>query len=123
MIIRTMAKALVQCSARTQAGWMTLALADAVCSSLTVRADISIPRLNWVFDLYARNRANVTAVMLSDRCTAGIGFTKKRAGLPRLANPHALLGPVRGARELRTPASARCRPHGSRRSTDRRSRS
>jgi hypothetical protein len=29
MIIKTIAKALVQCSARTQAGWITLALVDA----------------------------------------------------------------------------------------------
>jgi hypothetical protein len=30
---------------------------------------------------------------------AGIEFTKKRAGLPRLAIPRALLGPVRRARD------------------------
>ena len=48
MIIRTIAKALVQCSARTQAGWMTLALVDAACSSLTVTADMALPRLQFV---------------------------------------------------------------------------
>src|SRR5436190_981809 len=43
MIIRTIANALVQCSARTQAGWITLALVEAACSSLTVRVDMAFP--------------------------------------------------------------------------------
>jgi hypothetical protein len=44
MIIKTIAKALVQCSARTQAGWITLALVEAACSSLTVRVDMAFSR-------------------------------------------------------------------------------
>src|SRR5262245_51308771 len=43
MIIKTIAKALVQCSARTQAGWITLLLVDVACSSLTVTADMGSP--------------------------------------------------------------------------------
>src|SRR5258708_37218932 len=42
MIISTIATALVQCSARTQAGWMIFVAADVACSSLTVRADIAV---------------------------------------------------------------------------------
>jgi hypothetical protein len=43
MIIKTMAKALTQCTTRTQAGWIALAargVADAVCSLLTVTLDM-----------------------------------------------------------------------------------
>src|SRR5438445_6678784 len=46
MIIKTMAKALIQCSVRTQAGWITLAAAGAlasVCCSLAVRLDMTVP--------------------------------------------------------------------------------
>ena len=47
-----------------------------------------------------------------------IAVTKKRAGLPRLARRASWWGPDQDARGVTTPASARCRPHGSRRSTD-----
>src|SRR6185312_11227300 len=66
---------------------MTLALVAVACSSLTVRDDMAVP-VAIRYLLYAGNRLSVTAVMLSDRCMARIGFTKKRAGLPRLAQPH-----------------------------------
>src|SRR5438105_11535383 len=48
MIIRTIAKAFVQWRTRTQAGWMILALVDAACSSLTVTADMALPRLEFI---------------------------------------------------------------------------
>src|SRR5215218_6867951 len=96
MIINTIAKALVQCSARNQAGWMTLALVAAACSSLTMRADMALLRFGIRYRLYAGNRLFVTAVTGSNRRMAGIAFTKKRAGLPRLANPHALVGTSQG---------------------------
>jgi hypothetical protein len=44
MIIRTVATALIQCTVRTQAGWITFAGLEAVCSSLTARLDMSVPR-------------------------------------------------------------------------------
>src|SRR5207342_1357877 len=105
--------ALVQCTARTQAGWMTFALVDVACSSLTVRADMAGSRLQFRIGLYARNRVSVTAMILSDRCMAGIEFTKRRAGLPRLASPTRPVGTSQARAGIRTPAKARCRPHGS----------
>src|SRR5438477_155736 len=49
MIIRTIAKALIQCRILTQAGWTTLAapdVAELVCSLLTVRLDmVQVPGL------------------------------------------------------------------------------
>src|SRR4051812_15782542 len=92
MIISTIANALVQCSARTQAGWITLALVGAACSSLTVRADMALPRLRCRYRLYAGNQLFVTALRRPNRRMADVAFTKKRAGLPRLANPHAPVG-------------------------------
>src|SRR3954465_4836155 len=99
MIINTSANALVQCSARTQAGWITLAVVDAACSSLTVTADMASLR-DGVFQegvigshkgnasnktgiryrLYAGNLLFVTTVTRPNRRMAGIVFTKKRAG-------------------------------------------
>ena len=47
MIIRTIATALIQCTMRTQAGWMTfVAVAAAAGWSLTARLDMVIP---WLF--------------------------------------------------------------------------
>ena len=43
LVLPDMAKALVQCRARSQAGWMIFALVGAAWSSLTVRADIFVP--------------------------------------------------------------------------------
>src|SRR6266568_5785423 len=86
MIIRTIATALVQCSARTQAGWMTLAAVALTCSSLTVRLVMADPWLAIVTGLYAGNRVSVTALMLLEQCIGSIEVTKKRAGIcPRLA--------------------------------------
>src|SRR6185437_13341943 len=87
MIINTIANALVQCTARTQAGWMTFALVEVACSSLTVRADMVVSRLQFLDRLYARNRVSVTAETQSNCRMASIAFTKRRAGSPRPANP------------------------------------
>jgi hypothetical protein len=38
-----MAKALIQCMTRTQAGWITLAGVALTCSSVTVRLDMAVP--------------------------------------------------------------------------------
>src|SRR5260370_1390271 len=46
MIISTIANALVQCIARTQAGWMTFPVAGVTCWSLTVRLDMADP--SWL---------------------------------------------------------------------------
>src|SRR6202035_769132 len=42
MIIRIIATALIQCTVRTHAGWMTFAVAGTVASSLAARLDIAI---------------------------------------------------------------------------------
>src|SRR6202035_3175882 len=42
MIIRIIATALIQCTVRTHAGWMTFAVAGTVPSSLATRLDITI---------------------------------------------------------------------------------
>src|SRR4051794_36421555 len=42
MIISTIATALVQCRARTQAGWITFAGVAEACSSLIVRLDMAV---------------------------------------------------------------------------------
>src|SRR3954454_4851310 len=84
MIISTIATALVQCSARTQAAWITLVAVAEACSSLTVRVDMVFPAIIRT-GLYAGNRVFVTAMSLSDRYMASIAVTKKRAGSPRLA--------------------------------------
>src|SRR6185503_11549867 len=75
---------------------MTLALVEVACSLLTVTADMGSSPLAIRYRLYAGNRVSVTAMKLSDRCMARIGFTKKRAGLPRLANPRAPVGTSQG---------------------------
>src|SRR5580700_5669392 len=46
MIISTIANALVQCIALTQAGWMTFPVAGVTCWSLTVRLDMA--DLSWL---------------------------------------------------------------------------
>src|SRR3979490_3069893 len=43
MIISTIATALVQCRARTQAGWITFVVVAVARSSLTVRVDMALP--------------------------------------------------------------------------------
>src|SRR5258706_7585192 len=45
MIIRMIATALIQCTIRTHAGWMTFAL-DGACASLAARLDMVVPSLD-----------------------------------------------------------------------------
>src|SRR5216683_8152843 len=96
---------------------MILALVALNCSSLTVRLDMIVPSLEVYAGYTPGTGFPLLHCWLSDRCMGPIVVTKKRAGLPRLARWRVLLGTDQGARGVRTPASARCRPHGSRRST------
>src|SRR6476620_4130215 len=57
---------------------------------------MALLRFGIRYRLYAGNQLFVTAVIGSNRRMAGFAFTKKRAGLPRLANPHALVGTSQG---------------------------
>src|SRR5665647_118398 len=45
MIIRIIATALIQCTVRTQAGWITFAVAGTARSLLAARLDMAIPGL------------------------------------------------------------------------------
>src|ERR1700730_9595394 len=45
MIIRIIATALIQCTVRTHAGWMTFVVAGTVRSSLAARLDMVVPSL------------------------------------------------------------------------------
>src|SRR5665647_842521 len=48
MIIRIIATALIQCTVRTQAGWIALAVVGTARSSLAARLDMAVP---WLFRL------------------------------------------------------------------------
>src|ERR1700688_1050275 len=56
MIIRIIATALIQCTVRTHAGWITLAVVGTARSSLAARLDIAIP---WLFHLWKSVRSNI----------------------------------------------------------------
>src|SRR3954454_12970318 len=89
MIIRTIATALVQCRARTQAGWMTFAVVALTWLSETVRLDMIDPSLLSIPAYTPGNRVSLLSCMLSLQCPQGIVVTKKRAGSPRLASRRA----------------------------------
>src|SRR5665647_45662 len=119
MIIRIIATALIQCTVRTQAGWITLAVVGTARSSLAARLDMADPWLfrlwGGAFDYTPGTPTSLLPTARSNRCRQGITVTKKRAGLPRLA----VARPVgdRGRTDGVTTASGRYRPRGSRRST------
>src|SRR3954464_2869458 len=90
MIIRIIATALVQCSTRTQAGWITLPGTVAVCWSLTVMLDMiwSISALRQeVSSTHTGHDGIVTAPHLISVLTAGLANHKKasRAAPARFA--------------------------------------
>src|ERR1700754_720495 len=101
MIIRIIATALIQCTMRTQAGWITLAAAGTACSSLAARLDMAHP---WRrFDSYYTPGTDVSLLpcCLSRRCPQGMAVTKKRAGLPRPAITHPVGDSIRTRAVLR----------------------
>src|SRR5882672_7536934 len=117
MIIRIIATALIQCTMRTQAGWITLEVVGTACSSLAAMLDMAHLWRRFDTLLYAGNRGFVTAMPAIKAMPAGMAVTKKRAGLPRLAVSASCWGLDQDTCGITTRASARCRPHGSRRST------
>src|ERR1700760_382704 len=114
MIIRIMASALVQCMARTQAGWITLAGSLRVKSSAAARLDIvilvKIARCEGIRrKLLFRYCMNPAGSMAHRRLYS----QKSEPGFPGSPVAH----PVRTVwggpdTRLTRPASARCRPHG-----------
>src|SRR3954470_9789704 len=102
MIIRIMAKALVQCSTRTQAGWITLAaVAGAAGWSLTVMLDMfvsvqGVRRWGALTMKYGQSPGFVTAIPSISFTKAGHRDHKNasRAARARFAHP---------VKEARTP--------------------
>src|SRR5260221_9876492 len=99
---------------------MIFAGAAAARSSLAARLDISNPGCSTVEIDTPTIRRNP----LRRYCPAGykidlrpFAVTKKRAGVPRLAARVSCWGLDQDTPEVKTPASGRCRPRGSRRST------
>src|SRR5437879_10854268 len=109
MIIRTIANALVQCSARTQAGWMTLALVDAACSSLTVTADMALPRLEFDISFIIRREPAFRYCRDAIRSMHGRYRVHKEAS--RVAPARQSTRPV-GTSQARAGGSGRRHQHG-----------
>src|SRR5689334_100162 len=96
---------------------MTFALVAVACSSLMVRDDMAVPAA--IRYLFIRREPAFRYCRDAIRSMHGAYRVHEKASRVAPARPatHALLGPVKARGEFRTPASARCRPHGSRRST------
>src|SRR3954452_1705564 len=106
MIIRIIATALIQCTARTHPGWITLAGTVVARSSLAVMLDMARPFMKPVTIIRLNpsvrycdigNQTDFTsrhsgAPRSDEPGMTGDAFTKKRAGLPRLACSHPFSG-------------------------------
>src|SRR5436190_24180450 len=91
-----------------------------VRSLLAARLDMSIlavPSLKSVCRLYAGTGGFVTAMLAIRLMPAGYRGHKKASRTAPARRSRILLGLDQETRELMTPASGRCRPRGSRRST------
>src|ERR1700716_975260 len=114
MIIRIIATALIQCTVRTHAGWITLAGAVAACSWLAVMLDMAVPPLKLDTRIYAKNLGFVTAMHAIRFVHAGCGVNEKASRvaparlfascLRMLALPVGTRQ-VRGRCDVTTPAS------------------
>src|ERR1019366_7724561 len=96
---------------------MTFVVVNAVRSSLAARLDMVVPSLKVDTRLYAGNRCFVTAIQAIRSMPAGHGGHKKASRVAPARGTYPVGDQIR-TRDVRTPASGRCRPHGSRRSTD-----
>src|SRR5580693_8574267 len=97
---------------------MTLAGSGAVLWSLIARLDIVVPSLRDDTPIYAGNRRFVTAKHPIRSMLAAHRGHKNASRVAPARTPHASCGDFSDGREVTTPASGRCRPHGSRRWTD-----
>src|SRR5882757_11175407 len=91
MIIRIIATALIQCTVRTQAGWMTFPVAGTVRSSLAARLDMAIPLAVPSLDrvgtgLYAGTRRSVT-VLAAIRLIPGVYWRSQKSEPGRPGSP------------------------------------
>src|SRR5712671_5265332 len=117
MIISTIATALIQCRARTQAGWITFVVVAVARSSLTVRVDMALPVGSSYQFIRREPGSRYCHVAIQSMHGEHFGHKKASRVAParRLTHP---VGTMQGRAGVRTPASARYRPHESRRSTD-----
>src|SRR6266566_721372 len=97
---------------------MTVAGAAAASgrSLLAARLDMSILGCS-IAGIYAGTRCFVTAMLAIRLVPAGYRGHKKASRAAPARRSRILLGLEQDAREVMTPASGRCRPRGSRRST------
>src|ERR1035438_9117898 len=105
MIIRIIATALIQCTVRTHAGWMTFAVAVTVRSSLAARLDIANP---WLFHLwrsiprlYAGKRGFVTAIETIRTMPSGHRGHKKASRVAPARGRASCWGPDQDRRGVR----------------------